>query len=37
MGINGKWLDLSINLTASEALEVADVLRAAVDLIGGAK
>lgn len=33
----GKWRSTALRLTASEALELADVLRAAVDLIGGEK
>lgn len=35
--IGAEWKSLSINLTAEEALEVADVLQAAVKLIGGTK
>lgn len=31
----GKWFSIALALSAAEALELADVLRAAVDLFGG--
>lgn len=31
----GKWFSIALGLSAAEALELADVLKAAVDLIGG--
>lgn len=31
----GKWFSIALALSPAEALELADVLRAAVDLFGG--